>query len=137
MSRNPGTDLSYPARRAGGADPATFCGDEEIDAGFSGHDLVSDIAEAPGRLPAIRGFDEQEKRPPAGNGGQGAEACQAFGTLQHAMPTNTIKYYYCMRHGCTLLRGLPSQVKGAGFRVQSRRCSWVRIPFPAPITINA
>jgi hypothetical protein len=31
-----------------------------------------------------------------------------------------------------LLRGLPSQVKGAGFRVQSRRCSWVRIPSPAP-----
>ena len=34
------------------------------------------------------------------------------------------------------LRGLPSQVKGAGFRVQSRRCSWVRIPSPAPIHIG-
>lgn len=29
------------------------------------------------------------------------------------------------------VRGLPSQVKGAGFRVQSRRSSRVRIPSPA------
>lgn len=34
------------------------------------------------------------------------------------------------------MRGLPSQVKGAGFRVQSRRCSWVRIPSPAPTHID-
>ena len=34
------------------------------------------------------------------------------------------------------MRGLPSQVKGAGFRVQSRRCSWVRIPSPAPKHID-
>ena len=29
-------------------------------------------------------------------------------------------------------RGLPSQVKGAGLRLLSRRGSWVRIPPPAP-----
>ena len=32
-----------------------------------------------------------------------------------------------------LLRGLPSQVKGAGLRTLSRRGSWVQIPPPAPV----